>query len=62
MTIRSYKIENGVVTDGLVGTAQWATEQYGGFWVETETKAWIGGTWNETDGFQPPAPPEPPVE
>lgn len=53
----SYRIENGVVVEGLVGLAQWATENFGGFWVESPVKVWIGGTWTETDGFQPPAEP-----
>lgn len=61
MTVRAYKIEDGVVTNGLVGTAEWAIEVHGGFWVETDIKAWIGGTWDEINGFQPPASPEPPA-
>lgn len=59
----AYRVENGQVIDGIVvdgvnTNAQWATENIGGFWVDTDTLVWIGGTWDETNGFQPPAPPE----
>lgn len=57
----AYKIEDGVVTAGIVGTAEWATENIGGFWVDSPTKAWIGGTWDEENGLRPPPPPELPV-
>lgn len=63
MTTYSYKIENGLVIDGTVsdGTcaAQWLIENFGGTWIDSETPAWIGGTWDETNGFQPPVIPEP---
>ena len=58
MKTYAYLIENGVVVDGLVGTAEWAVEQFGGLWVQTDTKAWIGGTWDEQLGFMPPVPAE----
>lgn len=59
----AYRVENGQVIDGIVvdgvnTNAQWATENLGGFWVDTDTLVWIGGTWDDVNGFQPPAPPE----
>jgi len=61
MKIYSYQVQDGIVIDGTVsdGTcaAEWLMEVKGGFWVDTETPAWIGGTWDEINGFQPPAPP-----
>jgi hypothetical protein len=55
------RIENGVVLEAIVGTAEWANTHLGGEWRDSPTKVWIGGTWDETNGFQPPAPPEPPA-
>lgn len=52
------QIENGVILQVIVGDASWATERLGGFWVDTDTLVGIGWTWDETNGFQPPAPPE----
>lgn len=52
------KIENGVVTQVIVGDAWWAIERLGGLWIDSDTPVWIGGTWDEINGFQPPAPPE----
>ena len=51
----AYKIENGVVVDGIVGTAAWAIDRLGGLWIDSDRKVWVGGTWDETNGFQPPA-------
>lgn len=62
MTIKyAYRIENGQVIDGIVvdgvnTNAQWAIENIGGLWVDADAPAWIGGTWNETNGFQPVEP------
>lgn len=58
----AYRVENGLVVDGIVvdglnTNAQWASENLGGFWIDSDTPAWIGGTWNETDGFMPPSSP-----
>lgn len=55
--IYAYKVENGIVVNGIVGNAAWAMEKLGGFWVESETLAWIGGIWDEVNGFQPPPAP-----
>lgn len=54
--IYAFKIENGVVVQGIVGTAKWAVENLGGYWVQSEILAWIGGTWDEINGFRPPEP------
>lgn len=48
------EIVDGVVVRAIVGSAVWATETLGGFWIESDKPVWIGGTWSETDGFQPP--------
>lgn len=56
MNTYAARIENGIVAQVIVGTAEWAIENLGGFWVDTPDKVWLGGTWNETDGFLPPEP------
>jgi hypothetical protein len=48
------QIENGIVVQVIVGTAEWATTRLGGFWVDSETVVGIGWTWDQTKGFQPP--------
>lgn len=50
------RVENGVVIDAIVATIEWATENLGGLWVQSDGPVWIGGTWDEINGFQPPAP------
>lgn len=59
MSDRTYagKVEEGVVVQTIVGTAEWAKTNLGGEWHDSPTKIWLGGTWDETNGFQPPAPP-----
>lgn len=57
----AYKIDHGLVVDGIVTdgentNALWAAENLGGIWIDSSTLAWIGGTWDEVNGFQPPAP------
>lgn len=47
------EIVDGIVVRAIVGTASWATETLGGFWVESPTPVWIGGTWSEAEGFLP---------
>lgn len=51
-------IVGGVVTQVTVGTAQWCIDWLGGLWVDSDTLVGIGWTWDEINGFQPPAPPE----
>ncbi len=50
------KIENGVVTEVILGSAEWASTNLDGLWVGSENKIWIGGSWDETHGFRPPQP------
>lgn len=52
------KVEDGVVTQVIVGTAEWAIQRLGGYWVDSGIPVWLGGTWDEVNGFQPPTPPE----
>jgi hypothetical protein len=57
--MRTYaaKLENGEVTQVIVGDAQWATENLGGQWVDSPTKVGIG--WQLIDGvITAPEPPE----
>jgi hypothetical protein len=51
------EIVGGIVVRAIIGTASWATETLGGFWVESSTPVWIGGTWSEVEGFLPPVEP-----
>ena len=51
------EIVDGIVIRAIVGTANWATETLGGFWVESPVPVWIGGTWSEAEGFLPPVDP-----
>ena len=53
------KIDNGIVTHVIVGTAGWAVENIGGQWVDTSTLVGIGWAWDETNGFQEPIVEEP---
>jgi hypothetical protein len=59
MSLYSFRIDDGVVTQGTMSTpecaAEWLTENFGGFWVDSETLAGVGWTWDETNGFQPPS-------
>jgi len=52
------EIIDGIVTQVIVGTAEWATPNLGGLWIDSETLVGIGWTWDETNGFQPPIVPE----
>jgi hypothetical protein len=55
-SIYAGRVENGVVVECIVGTAEWAIENLGGEWYDSPLKVWIGGTWNNKDGFRPPQP------
>lgn len=49
------KVENGTVTQVIVGTPEWASDRLGGTWVASATKVGIG--WEQHDGgLRPPAP------
>lgn len=47
-------IIDGVVQQVIVGTAQWAIENLGGQWVDSDTLVGIGWTWDEINSFQLP--------
>ena len=53
---------NNVVTEVIVGTAAWATEHLGGYWVDSATKAGIGWVWDGHELHPPQPPPEPEPE
>jgi hypothetical protein len=47
------KVEDGIVTQVIVGTAAWANDRLGGEWHDTDTLVGIG--WSYADGqFTPP--------
>lgn len=47
---------DGIVVDGIITNAQWASDNLGGFWIDTDTPAWVGGAWDEINGFRPTSP------
>jgi hypothetical protein len=49
-------IINGEVTEVIVGTAEWATDNLGGEWVDSPVKVGIG--WTLIDGVITPPEPE----
>jgi hypothetical protein len=53
------QIVDGLVKRVIVGTASWATENLGGFWVDTETLVGIDWAWNQAEGFRQPVVDEP---
>jgi hypothetical protein len=51
------RVNNGVVVEAIVGTAEWAIQNLGGEWHDSETKIRVPGLWDDANGFQPmPAP------
>jgi hypothetical protein len=51
------KVEDGMVVQVIVGTADWATSRLGGVWLGSETLVGIG--WQVVDGtITPPEPDE----
>jgi hypothetical protein len=50
------KIEDGVVVEFIVGTAEWATNNLGGEWHDSQTKVGAGWTWDDDHGFRPAQP------
>jgi hypothetical protein len=58
VNIYAAKIVNDVVVDVIVGTAEWATDHLGGFWVDSDTKVGIGWLWDGHHLAPPPAPEE----
>lgn len=53
------QITNNLVTQVIVATAEWANSRLDGTWVDSDLLVGVGWTWDEINGFQPPAPPEP---
>lgn len=51
-TVYACKIEDGVVTQVIVGSSDWASENLGGFWVHSDTKVGIGWLWDEQNGLR----------
>jgi hypothetical protein len=55
--MRTYaaRIEDGIVTQVIVGTPEWAADRLGGTWLPSDTKVGIG--WEQfEDGLRPPSP------
>jgi hypothetical protein len=51
------QVEDGTVTQVIVGDAAWANSRLDGTWVDTDTLVGIG--WTYTDGtFTPPPTPD----
>lgn len=50
------KIESGLVTQVIVGSAAWARESIGGVWEPSENKIGINWTFTVAEGFRPPQP------
>lgn len=46
-------VEGGVVTNVIVGTAEWANANLVGVWVESASKIGVGWLW-DGDVFSPP--------
>jgi hypothetical protein len=49
MKLKAAKIENGLVTDIIVGDYNWAIEKLGGYWVDATDKT-VGVGYEYTDG------------
>lgn len=47
------KVENGIVVDAIVGTAEWAREHLGGEWYDSNELIYLPGVWTPENGFQP---------
>ena len=56
------KVEDGIVVDAIVGTAEWAVKNLGGEWHDSPDKIWVPGIWDEVNGFQPMPEPDPEEE
>jgi hypothetical protein len=57
--MRTYaaRIEDGIVTQVIVGDPVWAADRLGGVWAGSDSKVGVG--WTYTDGtFTPPPAPE----
>jgi hypothetical protein len=56
MNTYAAELDDNVVVRVIVGTAQWATGNLGGTWVDSPVKAGPGWTYDGTDVVPPPAP------
>jgi len=57
MNTYAAQVTDGLVTQVIVGTAEWANTRLDGTWVDSPTLVGIG--WGYTDGeFTPPPAPE----
>ena len=50
------KVEDGTVTEVIVGDQAWASERLGGFWVGSDVKVGIGWLYENGHIVPPPAP------
>ena len=58
MNTYAARIDNGTVTQVIVGTPEWASSRLGGVWVGSDVKVGVG--WQVVDGLiVPPPAPEP---
>ena len=50
------RIENGIVVNVLVGSAEWAADSLGGEWMDLLKKVNVGWVYSDEHGFRPPRP------
>lgn len=50
------EIVDGQVVRTIVASAEWATTNLGGHWIDSEVLVSCPGTWDETCGFRPEQP------
>jgi hypothetical protein len=50
------EIVDGQVVRTIVASAEWATTNLGGQWIDSEVLVHFPGTWDETYGFRPEQP------
>jgi hypothetical protein len=60
MNTYAAELNDDVVVRVIVGTAQWATDNLGGTWVDSPVK--VGSGWTHIDGQIVPPEPNPDVE
>ena len=57
MERKAAKIENGIVTQVIIGTKEWAEQRLGGTWMQVdELNVGRSYTYNKKEGFRPPKP------
>lgn len=50
------QIQNGIVTNSIIGTAEWASTHLGGEWRDSTELIYLPGIWDEEHGFRPMPP------